>query len=93
MVAGGRCCCGVGRQCLLTLQATNHHRGVGVGVDHDAPTRAAEYPDAIALVPGILSARRNEHDAMAEATRPIRPGWPRSAQGLPIKVPHRRSER
>jgi hypothetical protein len=68
MVAGGRCCFGVGRQCLFTLQATNHHRGVGVGVgvDHDAPTRAAKYPDAIALVPGILSARRNEHDAMAK---------------------------
>lgn len=52
------------RHRLLTLQTTNHHRGVGV--DHDAHTRAAKYPDAIALIPGILSARRNEHDSMAK---------------------------
>jgi hypothetical protein len=52
------------RHRLLTLQTTNHHRGVGT--DHDAHTRAAKYPDAIALVPDILSARRNEHDSMAK---------------------------
>jgi hypothetical protein len=41
------------RHRLLTLQTINHHRGLDT--DHDTYTRAAKYPDAIALVPGILS--------------------------------------
>jgi AcrR family transcriptional regulator len=42
---------------LLTLHTINHHRGLGT--DHDTYTRAAKYPDAIALVPRILNASEN----------------------------------
>lgn len=46
------------RHRLLILQTINHHRGLGT--DRDAYTRAAKFPDAIALVPQILNARENE---------------------------------
>jgi hypothetical protein len=45
------------RHRLLTLHTINHHRGLGT--DHDTYTRAAKYPDAIALVPRILNASEN----------------------------------
>jgi hypothetical protein len=41
------------RHRLLTLHTINHHRGLGTY------TRAAKYPDAIALVPRILNASEN----------------------------------
>lgn len=53
------------RHRLLTLQTINHHRGLGT--DHDTYTRAAKYPDAIAFVPEILNARKNEQDPMANS--------------------------
>ena len=59
---------------LLTLQTINQHRGIGT--DHDAYTRAAKYPDAIALVPGILNIRANEQDPMANSPDPRAPRQP-----------------
>ncbi|MFI6172410.1 TniQ family protein [Nocardia sp. NPDC051052] len=53
------------RHRLPALQTLNHHRGLST--DHDAYTRAAKFPDAIALVPEILSARENEQDLMARS--------------------------
>jgi hypothetical protein len=41
------------RHRLLTLQTTNHHRGVPTG--HDALTHAAIYPDAVILAAAILT--------------------------------------
>jgi hypothetical protein len=52
------------RHRLLTVQTINHHRGLDT--DHDTYTRAAKYPDVIALVPGILS---NSHRKRSGATR------------------------
>lgn len=51
----------------LTLQTTNHHRGVPT--DHDSLTHAAIYPDAITFAAAILNPRRtraNEEDPLAE---------------------------
>ncbi|MFJ9364431.1 TniQ family protein [Nocardia sp. NPDC101769] len=57
------------RHRLLTLQTINHNRHHDIGTDHDAYTRAAKYPDAIALVPAILSTRRIEQDLLAKSPR------------------------
>ncbi|PBC45293.1 TniQ family protein [Rhodococcus sp. ACPA1] len=62
------------RHRLLTLQTVNQHRGIGT--DHEAYTRAAKYPDAIALVPGILNIRANEQDPMANSPDPRAPRQP-----------------
>jgi hypothetical protein len=45
------------RHRLLTLQTTNHHRGIPA--DHDTYTHAAIYPDAITLAAAILDPRRS----------------------------------
>lgn len=52
---------------LLTLQTTNHHRGIPTG--HDAYTHAAIYPDAVTLAAAILNpsrSRTNEQDLLAQ---------------------------
>ncbi|ELB87305.1 hypothetical protein Rwratislav_40475 [Rhodococcus wratislaviensis IFP 2016] len=59
---------------LLTLQTINQHRGIGT--NHDAYTRAAKYPDAIELVPGILNARENAQDPLAKSPHPRAPRQP-----------------
>lgn len=59
------------RHRLLTLQTVNHHRGIGT--DHDTYTRAAKYPDAIALIPEILNARENEQDPVTNSPDPTAP--------------------
>jgi succinate dehydrogenase/fumarate reductase flavoprotein subunit len=41
------------RHRLLTLQTINHHRGIDT--DHDVYTRAAKYPDSMALAAAILN--------------------------------------
>lgn len=64
------------RHRLLTLQTINHNRHRDIGTDHDAYTRAAKYPDAIALVPAILSIRENEQDPPAKSRDPRPPHRP-----------------
>lgn len=55
------------RHRLLTLQTTNQHRDLGT--EHDAYTRAARYPDAIALAAETFSIRENEQDPMTKSTK------------------------
>jgi hypothetical protein len=50
------------RHRLLTLQTTNHHRGIPT--DHDAYTHAATYPDAITLAAAILNPRHSRVSAV-----------------------------
>jgi hypothetical protein len=45
------------RHRLLTLQTTNHHRGIPTG--HDTYMQAATYPDAVALAAAILDPSRS----------------------------------
>jgi hypothetical protein len=55
------------RHRLLTLQTTNHHRGIPT--DHDTYTHAAVYPDAITLAAAILNpshSRTTKQDPLAK---------------------------
>jgi hypothetical protein len=56
------------RHRLLTLQTTNHHRGVPT--DHDALTHAAIYPDAVTLAAAILTSAASVSPVRPEPRRP-----------------------
>ncbi len=59
------------RHRLLTLQTTNHHRGIPA--DHDTYTHAAIYPDAVTLAAAILNPNRSgpiKQDLLAKSPRP-----------------------
>jgi hypothetical protein len=81
------------RHRLLTLQTTNHRRGIPT--DHDAYMHAATYPEAITLAAEILSTgrfRTIEQDPLAQTPGSMpRNGFDRRPS-LPLKIPHPRSE-
>ena len=62
------------RHRLLTLQTTNHRRGIPT--DHDAYMHAATYPEAITLAAEILNSgrfRTIEQDSLAKSPVPTTP--------------------